>query len=83
MITGDNGKGLSLLLTVTKVDELVLLDCIAENGNSHTAAFLRACAAVDAPGADPNKATTWFDQAKKGTDSEQLKIFGGRTAENY
>ncbi|MEV0904302.1 hypothetical protein [Streptomyces hokutonensis] len=112
VITGDNGKGLSLLLTVTKSDELVLLDCIAENGNSHTAAFLRACAAVDAPGADPNKATTWFDQAKKETDtlyakkkeatvsgslttgklvmfvnrltdSEQLKIFGGGTAENY
>ncbi|MFE2416920.1 hypothetical protein [Streptomyces hokutonensis] len=112
VITGDNGKGLSLLLTVTKADELVLLDCIAKNGNTHTTAFLRACAAVDAPGADPDKATTWFDQAKKETDtlyaknkeatvsgilttgklvmfvnrltdSEQLKIFGGGTAENY
>ncbi|MEU2623228.1 hypothetical protein ABZ642_34860 [Streptomyces sp. NPDC007157] len=111
VITGDNGKGLSLLLTVTKADELVLLDCIAENGDAHTTAFLRACAAVDAPGADPNRATTWFDQAKKETDtlyakkkeatvsgilttgklvmfvnrltdSEQLKIFGGGTADN-
>ncbi|MFJ9897501.1 hypothetical protein ACIQPR_29650 [Streptomyces sp. NPDC091280] len=111
VITGDNGKGLSLYLTVTKADELVFLDCVAANGNTDTAAFLRACAAVDAPGTDPNKATAWFDQAKKETDtlyaqkkeaivsgvlttgklvmfvnrltdSEQLKIFGGGTAEN-
>jgi len=112
VITGDNGKGLSLLLTVTKADELVLPDCTAGNGNTRTTAFLRACAAVDAPGTDPDKVTTWFDQAKKETDtlyakkkeatvsgilttgrlvmfvnrltgSEQLKIFGGGTAENH
>ncbi|MFG2956663.1 hypothetical protein ACGF5O_23445 [Streptomyces sp. NPDC048291] len=111
VITGDNGKGLSLYLTVTKADELVFLDCVAANGNTHTTAFLRACAAVDAPGTDADRATTWFDQAKKETDtlyakkkaatvsgilttgklvmfvnrltdSEQLKILGGGTAEN-
>lgn len=68
VVTGDNGKGLFLQMTVTKSDELVFLDCIAGKGNAQASAFLRDCSTIDAPGADRDKVADWFDPAKKEAD---------------